>query len=79
MDKTPTKNRTTEKGAVQMSNTDPSVEINNMTQNIILKIDPDTKYIYAKVAGRTPGYGSLYLNGIKINISTTVFTQIYPG
>lgn len=62
-----------------MSNTDPSVEISNMTSNLILKIDPDTKFIYAKRAGVVPATGSLYLNGIKITVTATDFTRIYPA
>jgi hypothetical protein len=37
-----------------MSNTDPGITIDSMTNNVMLKIDPETKFVYAKIAGRYP-------------------------
>jgi hypothetical protein len=62
-----------------MSNIDPGVTIDSMTSNLALKIDPETKFIYAKISGRFPNFGTLYLNGVKVIINSQVFIQIYPG
>jgi hypothetical protein len=62
-----------------MSNIDPGVTIDSMTANIIVKIDPATLFVYAKIAGRVPNYGTMYVNGVKVTVNSNIFVQIYPS
>lgn len=61
-----------------MSNIDPGITIDNMTTNVIVKIDPSTMFVYAKIAGRVPNVGYVSINGNKVTINSTDFTRIYP-